>query len=75
MCFRLRCLWRWEWGWFLKLELKDSFKESYVFVTSGFYHGLRTYLYPEADASDSYKKRIEEYVDELEQFLNHSIKH
>jgi len=45
-------------------EVVDYFFESY-----GFYHGLRTYLYPEVDTSDSYKEEINQYVQELNNYL------
>jgi len=45
-------------------EIVDYFFESY-----GFYHGLRTYLYPDVDTSDSYKEEINQYVTELNNYL------
>ena len=45
-----------------KIALEDNQKESYILVSSGFYHGLRTYLYPDVDTSNSYKEEIKKYV-------------
>lgn len=45
-------------------QVVDYFFESY-----GFYHGLRTYLYPDVDTSDSYKEEINQYVQELNNYL------
>jgi len=56
------------------IELKDSQKESYLFVSSGYYHSLRTFLYPEIDASDSWIQEIADYVKELEALLKIKIK-
>ncbi len=51
----------------------DSEEESYVFVSSGFYHGLRTYLYPDVDTSDSWKQHVADYVKQLEMLLQKNV--
>ncbi|MDA3855164.1 MAG: thrombospondin type-1 domain-containing protein [Candidatus Woesearchaeota archaeon] len=48
-----------------KLDLKEGEKETFVFVSSGFYHGLRTYLYPDVNPENDYLPEIEKYVEEL----------
>ena len=47
------------------IELGNNEKESYVFVSSGFYHGLRTYLYPEVDSRSNFADEIDRYVKKL----------
>ena len=42
----------------------------YFVIAHGFYHGLRTYLYPNIDTSDSHIKEVESYVNELNQYLS-----
>ncbi len=49
-----------------KEALKADEEESYFFVSSGFYSGLRTYLYPKVDPSmDTFKNELKEYVHQL----------
>ncbi len=45
-------------------------QDSYFFVSSGFYSGLRTYLYPKVDPSmDTFKKKLKEYLHDLDGIL------
>jgi len=41
----------------------------YFFVSEGYYHGLRTYLYPGVDTSDSFKAEVNKYIEELNGYL------
>ncbi|MFA6306606.1 MAG: hypothetical protein WCV70_02095 [Patescibacteria group bacterium] len=50
----------------LKLD-KDQVVD-YFFLSQGFYHGLRTYLYPEVDSTDSYVKEVNNYIKELNEY-------
>jgi len=52
-----------------KAILKPGEKESFVFMSSGFYHPLRTDLYPNIDTSDNWKKEIKAYAEELRSFI------
>jgi hypothetical protein len=47
------------------LHVSSDEKESYIFVTYGFYHGLRSYLYPELEIDDEWQEKIDVYVEEL----------
>jgi len=51
------------------LQPNENEEVDYFFVTQGFYHGLRTYLYPHVDTTNSYIKEIDGYVDELNAYL------
>ena len=51
------------------LQPNENEEVDYFFVTQGFYHGLRTYLYPHVDTTNSYIKEINGYVDELNTYL------
>ncbi|MCK5211981.1 hypothetical protein KAJ89_04730 [Candidatus Parcubacteria bacterium] len=51
-----------------KLWPKENEKVDYFFVSEGFYHGLRAYLYPEVDTTDSYIDEINEYIKEYNDF-------
>jgi len=53
--------------------MKRDEKESYVFVSSGFYHGLRTFLYPDVDPTDSFEQEIADHVRELEKVLGRRV--
>ncbi|MCJ7816444.1 MAG: hypothetical protein MUP55_01180, partial [Candidatus Aenigmarchaeota archaeon] len=41
----------------------------YFFISEGYYHGLRTYLYPDVDTSDSFKAEVNKYIEELNGYL------
>ena len=51
------------------LEPDENEAVDYFFESKGFYYGLRTYLYPNVDTSDSYKEEIINYVNELNNYL------
>jgi hypothetical protein len=52
-----------------QLSIDVDEKESYVFVSSGFYHGLRTYLYPSIDPTESWKSEMADYAEQLRTFV------
>lgn len=54
------------------LDPKENEIVDYFFVVQGFYHGLRTYLYPEIPTDDSYIKEVDEYVEELNDYIKNS---
>jgi hypothetical protein len=43
-------------------------------ISQGYYHGIRTYLYPYVDTSDSYKQELNNYVNELNGYLQKNTK-
>jgi hypothetical protein len=43
-------------------------------ISQGYYHGIRTYLYPYIDTSDSYKQELESYVKELNEYIQKNKK-
>ncbi|HEY4482320.1 MAG TPA: hypothetical protein VI489_05665 [Candidatus Brocadiaceae bacterium] len=53
---------------------KEHEKESYIIVSSGFYHSLRRALYPNVDPSfETFEKELDGYVDELKDLLKDRI--
>jgi len=44
---------------------KDNEKEAYVFISSGFYTSLRESLYPDLKVDHDWQKRVDAYVEEL----------
>lgn len=51
------------------LKHNNNEEVDYFFVSRGFYHGLRTYLYPGVDTSNSYIQEINKYICELNDYL------
>lgn len=51
--------------------LKEGETETYFFVSSGYYHGLRTFMYPKVDPSEeSFRKELQSHINDLNAFLN-----
>ena len=44
-------------------------KADYFFIIEGYYYGLRTYLYPNIDPTDSFTAEVQSYVNELNNYL------
>lgn len=50
---------------------KDQIAD-YFFESHGYYHGLRTYLYPDVPTGLGYTKEIDKYIKELNEYLEKS---
>ncbi|MCA9497185.1 MAG: hypothetical protein KC589_09645, partial [Nanoarchaeota archaeon] len=55
------------------LDLNVNEKVSYVFESSGFYHGLRTFIYPEVSVDDSFIAEIHRYLADIEENLGKEL--
>ena len=52
------------------LQPAENEVADYFVISQGYYHGLRTYLFPEVDTSDSYIEEVNNYIRELNDYRN-----
>jgi len=57
-----------------ELEAAEDEIVDYFFISQGFYHGLRTYLYPDVDPTDSYIDEVNAYIKEYNEYVGEEAK-